>query len=986
MLKHSVGRLALIGLLCSASLQAEDIDRYLGRPGQYPAINVLILLDNSAAALDAAAWPAYADCAAGSTLFCYEKAVLRELGQELAGQPVSAGLMLFSKAEAGAGAYVRAALRPLSSAGSADWITRINALNPVDDTGATASHALALHEAYLYLRGQVARSGVIPAADRAAFEDVPRYRHSTAACGRDHLIIINQGEPDSTENSLAESLLAARSGKWADDPLPLSPSDHRVNWADEYARYLRLSGITTHSLDVSPTGSRPARASWLRSIAREGRGHYAAIHSIRDLQQALRAIFRDVEPVQGRSSAVLPADPTQPGLQLPQVYTGLFKTVPTVRWTGNLKLNGLDRDTVTTGLTSQWTFQSDYWQFRCGDTRAVVSECGNPPASSDAPDGAVTDKGGFGQHLRQTVSMRTLLTCPSAQACLPGTVLGATAETRFSADNPAIKPPDLAVADATERDRLVAWVRGEDNLDVPERKTGEVRPSVTGETIHARPVVLDYNRSGGGCRDQGSVGQDVVVFHADNQGMIHAVRGGNAAADAGTELWGFIPREAWSQFRRVRENSAVINFPSLPLDPDNKPYLLDGPLTVWADDANHDCRYTPGVDSVWLFAGMGRAGRSMYALDVTEPERPRFLWYRDNNSPGFAELGQTWSAPQPTWIRQGQQRIPALLMGAGYDPRAEDRAYDLTTRSYQAPLAGQAGMGRGVFVLAARSGEILRFFGQTEGLNHSIASDLAILKQPGTGVAYRAYVGDGGGTVWRIELDDPDPQHWQLSVLARLGGAGTSARKFLYPPDVVRYDRGHAVLLGSGDREHPFDSLSRNRFFMVKDEGGHRSVTCDTESDTCDLADASLASTPPDNPDGWYYPLEPGESVSGSGTTWAGTVYFATRRMAVADPLACHGNPDVSRLYALNYLTAAPAWPEQSRYRETSGAMPQTPALLAIASQPDATPGQATATPPESTSVRRGILVGDTVESVAIPESARKMERLWWYRESENPP
>jgi Tfp pilus tip-associated adhesin PilY1 len=240
--------------------------------------------------------------------------------------------------------------------------------------------------------------------------------------------------------------------------------------------------------------------------------------------------------------------------------------------------------------------------------------------------------------------------------------------------------------------------------------------------------------------------------------------------------------------------------------------------------------------------------------------------------------------------------------------------------------------------------------------------------------------------VWRIELDDPDPQHWQLSVLARLGGAGTSARKFLYPPDVVRYDRGHAVLLGSGDREHPFDSLSRNRFFMVKDEGGHRSVTCDTESDTCDLADASLASTPPDNPDGWYYPLEPGESVSGSGTTWAGTVYFATRRMAVADPLACHGNPDVSRLYALNYLTAAPAWPEQSRYRETSGAMPQTPALLAIASQPDATPGQATATPPESTSVRRGILAGDTVESVAIPESARKMERLWWYRESENPP
>jgi len=58
--------------------------------------------------------------------------------------------------------------------------------------------------------------------------------------------------------------------------------------------------------------------------------------------------------------------------------------------------------------------------------------------------------------------------------------------------------------------------------------------------------------------------------------------------------------------------------------------------------------------------------------------------------------------------------------------------------------------------------------------------------------------------------------------IASLGGTtAPDARKFLGAPDVVlagptdpAYD---TILVGSGDREQPFDTTITNRFYMIKD-------------------------------------------------------------------------------------------------------------------------------------------------------------------------
>src|ERR1700752_4294150 len=96
----------------------------------------------------------------------------------------------------------------------------------------------------------------------------------------------------------------------------------------------------------------------------------------------------------------------------------------------------------------------------------------------------------------------------------------------------------------------------------------------------------------------------------------------------------------------------------------------------------------------------------------------------------------------------------------------------------------------------------------------------------------RIYAPDTGGNVWRIDVGDASPSNWvvtQLAGVSPTSGSSTTTgspavanlRKFMFQPDVVyandlngQYD---AVLLGSGDREHPFDQVAANRFYMFKD-------------------------------------------------------------------------------------------------------------------------------------------------------------------------
>jgi type IV pilus assembly protein PilY1 len=211
------------------------------------------------------------------------------------------------------------------------------------------------------------------------------------------------------------------------------------------------------------------------------------------------------------------------------------------------------------------------------------------------------------------------------------------------------------------------------------------------------------------------------------------------------------------------------------------------------------------------------------------------------------------------------------------------------------------------------------------GMIHSIPSDVTILDRNGNGFIDRVYVGDTGGNLWRVDIDDASSANWAVNKLAAVGDVAgtdpTARRKFMFPPDVV-FNPGanpgfDSVLLGSGDREHPFDVTVVNRYYMFKDpDTGQLSAggAAIAESDMLDVttnliqvgtaAEQDSATAALLAGKGWYLTLGTGEKVIGSSVTLAGTTFFNTNQPNSAASPTCGSNLGIAREYAVSYIDA----------------------------------------------------------------------------------
>ncbi|MEX2525153.1 MAG: hypothetical protein WD750_09365, partial [Gammaproteobacteria bacterium] len=501
-------------------------------------------------------------------------------------------------------------------------------------------------------------------------------------------------------------------------------------------------------------------------------------------------------------------------------------------------------------------------------------------------------------------------------------------------------------ATATERDNLIAWVRGTDNFE-DENVDGDstdVRSSIHGDVLHSRPAVINYNRHDND--------DDVYVYYGSNDGIFRAVKGGfsqSAVGEplAGHEAWGFIPEEFFPKLQRMRNNEPKIT------SANKKPYFADGVVTTLTEDNNGDGKLDVTTDDdanpdrVYLYTSMRRGGRFIYALDVSDPADPKLLWQKSFADSGYGELGFTWSAPSVTTLNTNSGK-PVLVFGAGYDPTVEDVPPDSITAMDDSPhttvTAGGAdyvrGMGRGIFVVDAETGDILwqagpsgsdpaagHHFETVPDMDFSIPSDVTVISDRSGSIDNRAYVGDTGGNIWRVDMDDSDVANWQVTKLASIADHSNlpqGARKFLFPPDVVYSEDGYdAVLIGSGDREHPFDETVVNRFYMFKDCSIGTSVQACykdgtslpplTEADLFDATDNCIqndcdgttqteAANALTEADGWYITLGEGEKTVGTAVTLNNVVFFNTNQPStVVSSDTCTSDLGVARQYEVQY-------------------------------------------------------------------------------------
>lgn len=130
-----------------------------------------------------------------------------------------------------------------------------------------------------------------------------------------------------------------------------------------------------------------------------------------------------------------------------------------------------------------------------------------------------------------------------------------------------------------------------------------------------------------------------VVYVGSNDGMLHAFN-----ATTGAEIFAFVPRQSMSALVGAGNYAA--------LDYQHK-YSMDGELTV-AD------AYLSGSWKTVLVGTLGRGGKSVFALDVTNPNSPSLLWELDTTN--IPQLGNTLGRPIVAQVANGDWRV---LLGNG---------------------------------------------------------------------------------------------------------------------------------------------------------------------------------------------------------------------------------------------------------------------------------------------------------------------------------
>jgi type IV pilus assembly protein PilY1 len=174
--------------------------------------------------------------------------------------------------------------------------------------------------------------------------------------------------------------------------------------------------------------------------------------------------------------------------------------------------------------------------------------------------------------------------------------------------------------------QIINYIRGADVLDPDHPEYN--RTVITGDVLHSEPQVFQFNFP-----DHIST---TMVFFGANDGMLHAVldvtdsdvRIADGETNHGTEAWAYIPPDQLHRLKNILES-------------DDHQYYVDSSPKIYFKDVDRD-----GIidvadnDQVVLICGERKGGTSYFALDVTDPLAPKYLWRidRSNSDTGILQL------------------------------------------------------------------------------------------------------------------------------------------------------------------------------------------------------------------------------------------------------------------------------------------------------------------------------------------------------------
>jgi hypothetical protein len=384
-------------------------------------------------------------------------------------------------------------------------------------------------------------------------------------------------------------------------------------------------------------------------------------------------------------------------------------------------------------------------------------------------------------------------------------------------------------------------------------------------------------------RHSPSVAQRPTVAYAGSLGgMIHAFRAGRYRhgddprtpikenrgyfdghdAGDGAELWAFLPSNHVSRLKFILRPDPRIEPPSMNASP-----------------AVHDVAVPTDTGFVFktvLLSAQGAGGDTLVALDVTDPEKPSFLWeytdpdlYRSRAAPAVAKIGRlndggapAWAAFVPSGRIQGESHPSLFVFDAGRGVLIQKKLLDVVDTNLGALLSGSA----------------------------------AVVDSDGNSFADRAYVADNKGHVYRLDFPDRaesawDPAKMTVSLLVRVS-APVYATPVVYlahryKPDGTIDEEHVKVMFGTGDDPYHADSPNApaGYTFYVFDD------TCRKDRSGGVLRRNDGTPCPPEKmfteaEAQWTWKLPAGHRVWAEAVAAAGRVYFGTAVTDTTDPCA----------------------------------------------------------------------------------------------------
>ncbi len=736
-----------------------------------------------------------------------------------------------------------------------------------------------------------------------------------STCQTNHIVLLSDGE--ATSNSAVGKVESLIGESCAPN------SDSRQKCGVDLAEWLQT---TDHSDSLQ--GEQTIKTytigfnidhPFLKSIAQEGGGRYFRADSAAELVARFQDILSDVYSVD--TSFVAPGATVNQFNRLTHrddIYFALFKPEERPTWSGNLKK-------YQVGLTNDGTVT--VFDHSTPKKNAVDEEAGffDETAKSDwstVTDGSDVAIGGAAEMLSTLDASskglfgRQLYTILSNTDSIPSDGLEIIAEANLiHEDNTNFQDSDLGISSTEANvddveiklDNLLKWARGIDVKD--ENKNGDTNDwrAHIGDPMHSRPVIMNY---------AASPEPYTTIFLGTNEGIVHAVNNVD-----GKELYSFMPKSLLPNIKSTFVNSTGTKHP----------YGLDGPITTWTVDANNNVMVDSN-EKAMMFMGMRRGGSNYYAFDIAQRKNPKLKWVikgGDTPTPGFEQLGQSWSRMVPTKIRYKNDTRNVVIFGGGYD-LSNDVDYTVG-----AVPKSEDTIGRAIFIVDAETGELINQIGHSSDtgadvkfndLKYAIPSDVRVLDIDGNGFADSLFVGDMGGQVWRFDFNlyHDTGDLLQGGVLAQLGSTSTTSlvnnRRFFYEPDVALMrengERYLSVAIGSGWRSHPLNTDVKDEFYVIRSydvynlpegygkkvaDGDYKPLTRDDLTDISSDVDTIVSSH------GWRLTFnDSGEKVLGDALTVNGQIVFTTY-MPESNLVACASALGSGAVYAMRVADGRPS-------------------------------------------------------------------------------